>query len=92
MSTDEESLLVEIDLAIQKAASVLNMDDFIHLDVDLDEHGPYWDALEERHHCGTCTVRTVMEIVWPSIEKLIDFMRDWTPTTESDNDEDLTDE
>jgi hypothetical protein len=32
--------------------------------------------MEERFHCGSCIVRTVMEEVWPAVEKYIDHLKD----------------
>lgn len=61
-----------IDEAIKKAASHLDLD---HIDGDgTDEQ--YSDAYEEIFHCTTCIVRNVMEIVWPSIEEYIDFLKE----------------
>ena len=69
----EVEYLHNIDIAIQHAASLMDMRDFDHLEEDTDES---LSAMEERFHCGTCIVRTVMEEVWPAVEKYIDHLKD----------------
>ena len=55
----------------------------LHMDLeDLPDDAPETDyerAYEERHHCGTCVVRSVMEVIWPSIDAYIDYL-DRDPT------------
>jgi hypothetical protein len=34
---------------------------------------------EERFHCGTCIVRSVLDTIWVDMERLMDFYRDSTP-------------
>lgn len=76
--TDEEQLLRNIDLSFQRAAALMEMSDFDHLEEETDES---LEAAEIRFHCGTCIVRTVMEEVWPEVEKLIDYWKDQTVKT-----------
>jgi hypothetical protein len=71
----EEEYFRNIDIAIQHAAFLMEMKDFEHLDEDTDES---LSAAEERFHCGSCIVRTVMEEVWPAVEKYIDYLKDLT--------------
>jgi hypothetical protein len=54
----------ELLAACGRAASLLDLDD-----AECEEQ--FWDLRDERTHCGTCTVRTVMDEVWPSIEKYL---------------------
>lgn len=71
-TTDAEHL-ERIDAAIAQAARLMDMIDVSELP-DLDEEA-IESICEERHHCGTCEVRTVMEAVWPSIEAYIEWVR-----------------
>lgn len=71
----EDDFLLNIDIAIQNAALLMDMKDFDHLEEDTDES---LLAEEARFHCGTCVVRTVMEEVWPAVEKYIDHLKDAT--------------
>lgn len=50
--------------AIVKAGELLDMTD---IDDDL-EQDVLDSVYEERHHCGVCQTRTVMETVWPAIQ------------------------
>lgn len=70
---EEEQLLLNIDLSFQRAAGLMELSDFAHLDEETDES---LEAAEVRFHCGTCIVRTVLEEVWPEVEKLIDYWKD----------------
>lgn len=68
--TTEEDHLEAIDQAIVKAAQVMELADVVDIgDEELS------DLYEERHHCGTCEVRTVMEVVWPAIENYIESIK-----------------
>jgi hypothetical protein len=50
--------------AIVRAGELLDM-----TDIDDDMGQDDLDAVyEERHHCGVCQTRTVMETVWPAIQ------------------------
>lgn len=66
----EEDHLQAIDEAIVRAAQVMDLEDVAELD---DER--LSDIYEERHHCGVCIVRTVMETVWPSMEEYIESIK-----------------
>ena len=71
--TTEQDLIVKIDLAIQHAAALMDMRDYEHLEEDTDES---LDVMEERFHCGTCIVCTVMDAVWPSVEEYVDYLKE----------------
>lgn len=73
MNLSEETrlqLAQEINKAIVRAAEVLDLKDLD--DASEEEQLAAWD---ERHHCGTCIMRTVMEEIWPEIEAYVDFLR-----------------
>ena len=65
---EEAILLDKIDHAVVAAASLMDLVDAI----SEEDQEDLWD---ERHHCGTCMVRTVMETVWPSIEAYINYCK-----------------
>jgi hypothetical protein len=66
----EDQFLVAIDKAVEEAARLMEIQDA--MDVESEE---YEMLLEARHHCGTCMVRTVMETVWPEVEKYINYLK-----------------
>lgn len=66
----EQEFRTAIDEAIEQAAYMMDMRDV--QDVDDEEFDM---ILEARNHCGTCTVRTVMETVWPEVEKYIHYLK-----------------
>lgn len=66
----EHDYLLSIDASIIEAARLLELTDVA--DEDEDAIHEMW---EERHHCGTCTTRIVMETVWPTIEAYIDYVK-----------------
>jgi hypothetical protein len=66
MLTDDHLLLLKnLDDAIIEAAKFMDLAD---VNEDSDDYDTVW---EDRYHCGTCVVRSVMEVVWPSIDELI---------------------
>jgi hypothetical protein len=67
---DKEGMLIAaINDAIDHAAWLFELGD-----VPDDAEDEFRDLVyEERYHCGTCMVRTVMEVVWPPIEDLIEY-------------------
>jgi len=67
----ENVLLQEIDRAIERSGHMMNMEDA--------SENEYEDLYEARYHCGVCTVREVMEEVWPSIDTYIKFLKEQTP-------------
>lgn len=67
----EEEFLENIDKAIVQAAFVMDGADFSE---ELEDE-EIMNLMEDRHHCGTCQVRTVMETVWPSVEEYIDWLK-----------------
>ena len=48
-------------------------------DVDQDDEEAYMDAYDAIFHCETCIVRETMEVIWPSIEKYIEWLRAEVP-------------
>lgn len=73
LSLTEQSYLNEIDERIKRAAALIE-------GVDLyDEAEGDEELLEnlwvERNHCGTCTVRTVMEEVWPAVDAYVEWLK-----------------
>lgn len=68
----QEKLLIDIDNSIIKAASMIDSLGYDESEDPLNEYD-YDDHYEMIYHCGTCTVRYVMEQIWPSIEAYIDF-------------------
>lgn len=75
----EKFFLEVIDLKIADAAKIMDLWD-LDEDADAEEGELLW---EQRHHCGVCQVRTVMEEVWPSIESYIDWLKLQIPKEES---------
>lgn len=71
METTEIELLEKIDASFIEAARVMELGD-LEGGVSDEE---FEIVSEARHHCGTCEVRTVMEVVWPSIENYIDWLK-----------------
>jgi hypothetical protein len=68
---DELYYLKLIDESVIKAGQILELQDFDDDDWSDDRDARY----EDIYHCGTCTVRVVLETVWPSIEAYIDYMK-----------------
>ena len=62
----QDEYLKNIDDAISHAAKIMDLDD---LDPENEVH--YETEWEARFHCGTCVVRTVLDLVWPSVEGYI---------------------
>lgn len=76
MTTTEDQYLERIDEAIKRAAKVMDLEDFdIGPDGELSDEDMA-DLYEERHHCGTCEVRTVIGIVWPAVEEYITALKE----------------
>ena len=61
-----DELLSNINSAIIAAALVLDLED-----VDVDDIEEVYEGI---YQCGTCTVRSVMEVISPSIEACIDYL------------------
>lgn len=74
MTTTEDEYLEKIDEAIQQAAKVMDLEDVGITDGELTDE-EHFDIYEERHHCGVCEVRTVMEVVWPAVEEYIEALK-----------------
>jgi hypothetical protein len=58
-----------VNAAVLEAGRLLDLED-----VDLDDEDARNNAYVERHHCGVCTVNTVMEVVFPAINDYINFL------------------
>jgi len=71
----EAELLAAIDTSVRLAERKLALVDY---DPEVDEDA-YYDAQEAIFHCEVCTVREVMEVIWPSVEKYIDWLRAQIP-------------
>ena len=62
--------LSRIDMAVEEAGRKMDC-----LDIDSDASEEEAEQIyEDRFHCGTCVVRTVMETVWPSVENYVDWL------------------
>lgn len=74
--TEEElKYLTAVDEAIKRAAVVMELGD-----IEEDESSDDFDSIyEERFHCGTCMVRTVLDEIWPDLNNLMDFYERKTP-------------
>lgn len=68
--TEEElNYLNAVDEAIKRAAVVMELGD-----IDEDDSSEDFDSIyEDRFHCGTCIVRTVLDEIWPDLNNLMDF-------------------
>lgn len=72
--TDDTYLIFEneIDEAIKRTGQLLDF-------ADVDDEGmtdeQIADIYDDRHHCGVCITRFVMESVWPSVERYIDALK-----------------
>lgn len=80
MKTEKE-LLENIDASFITAAKVLELGD-VPEELEEDELNAIY---ESRHHCGTCMVRTVMEVVWPAVEEYLDWMQGKAETGNEEN-------
>ena len=59
-----------IDAAIREAENLMEM-----VDVDDADEEERERVYEERFHCGTCIVRTVLEQVWPAVDEYIEHLK-----------------
>ena len=74
MTESDEQALLNIDKAIEQAGLLLDLADAPW--GDSPEADAYREEVfEERFHCGVCTVRVVMETVWPAIEDYISDLK-----------------
>lgn len=69
--TPEDAHLVAINEAFSEAAKILELADC----PDFLDDEEMEMIFESRHHCGTCMVRTVMDVVWPEIEKYVAYVK-----------------
>ena len=66
--TTEQEYLKEIDKALEVASSLLDM-------TDCEDDEDYDSIWEDRHHCGTCTTRFVMETIWPPLDRYFEYLK-----------------
>ena len=69
--TARDKFEIDFDQAIHLSSRTLDGD--FHL---IDEDTEYDDFYEQFFHCGICTTREVMNIVWPSVENYISYLED----------------
>jgi hypothetical protein len=68
----QEKYILAIDDKIRDAGKIMGMEDLS--DEESEDDGVYDTVYEERFHCGVCTVRTVMEVVWPSVDDYMNYL------------------
>lgn len=76
----EDDYLLAIDRSIRAAERMLAMEDVPDEDVDPDA---FWDEHEARFHCEVCTVREVLNVIWPEVEKYVDWLKAQIPAVQS---------
>ncbi len=75
VTEEEVKYLNAVDTAIKRAAVVMEL-----ADIDEDESSEDFDSIyEDRFHCGTCIVRTVLDEIWPELNNLMDYYERKTP-------------
>lgn len=70
----EDDFLVKIDASIRKAERLLGMED-----APEDDPEAFDELYEQLFHCEVCTVREVLEVIWPSVQDYIDWLRAQIP-------------
>lgn len=70
----ELTYLTAIDEKMREAERLLDMS---HLDGDDEEE--YLDEYERLFHCGVCTVREVLTVVWPKVDEYVDWLKSQIP-------------
>jgi hypothetical protein len=73
--TDNDFLLL-IDMAIERAGSIMDLDDLEYDETSEKSMLEYESEWENRFHCGKCVVRTVMEEIYPAIDEYILFLKE----------------
>lgn len=68
---DEEFLVMQIGQKIHEAGQIMDLND---LPEDATEE-EYMELYEDRFHCGVCITRAVLEVVWPSVEAYIEYLK-----------------
>lgn len=68
----QEKFIYAIDDRVVEAGKILDMADLT--EEESENPDTYDSVYEERFHCGVCTVRTVMETVWPSVDEYLDYL------------------
>ena len=66
----EDEYIEAINAAIIQANNYMDLND-INDELEDDAHE---SAYEERYHCGTCVVRSVVEQIWPAVNDYIMFL------------------
>lgn len=73
-NAEEMKFLLQIDASVKDAEHKLALADH-----DPDDEEAYMDAYDAIFHCETCIVRETLEVIWPSVEKYIDWLRGQIP-------------
>ena len=76
----EDDHLLAIERSFKAAERMLAMEDVVDEDEDPDT---FWSEHEARFHCEVCTVREVLIVVWPEVEKYIDWLKAQIPAVQS---------
>lgn len=70
----EDDFLANIDASVRKAERLLSM-----ADAPEDDPEAFDDLYEQLFHCEVCTVREVLEVVWPPVQEYIDWLKGQIP-------------
>lgn len=79
--SEDLSYLQRIEDAIRAAERHLGFDD-----VDPEDDDALNDMTDLIYHCNICTVREVMNIVWPPVQEYIDYLQSVQETTKQKDD------
>lgn len=69
---DEEFLWMQIGEKIHQAGRVMDLEDLPENATEEE----YMELYEDRFHCGVCVTRAVLDVVWPSVEAYIDYLKE----------------
>jgi hypothetical protein len=72
----ENEYLLAMDRSIRRAERILALEDVPDAD---DDPEAFDEAYERIFHCEVCTVREVLEVVWPAAQEYIDWLRSQIP-------------
>lgn len=62
---------MQIDQQVQRAGKIMDLAD-LPAGATEDE---YMELYGGRYHCGVCVTRSVLDVVWPSIEAYIEYLK-----------------
>lgn len=71
----EVEYLAKIDEQVRMAERLIALEGF---DPEVDEDA-YLAQQEMLFHCEVCTVREILEVVWPSVQQYIDWLKSQIP-------------